>query len=135
MTAVRLLAAGLLAALALGAGAVGAAPGSTSCSIRGLASAGRGAHGLRVVFVHAHGVSCSTARSVAVKVAHAVATGGMISIPGSVGLGMTQSSCTGCKTTTQVSITFPRGMVTVGLTAATGAPGAQPSGGSPGPVI
>jgi hypothetical protein len=106
------------------------AQAKSSCSIRGL-----GVASVHVVGLSVEGMSCTSARTIAGKVAADLAHGRSISIPGSVGFGMSQQTCTGCKTTTSISVTYPHGKLTVSLTGGTGqtAPTTpMPSFGSPG---
>jgi hypothetical protein len=125
----RGIALALLLALCV-AGVSSGARAKGSCSIRGL-----GVASVHVVGLSAEGVSCTSARTIAGKVAADLAHGRSISIPGSVGFGMSQQTCTGCKTTTSISVTYPHGKVTVSLTGGTGSTGPttpMPSFGSPG---
>jgi hypothetical protein len=133
----RLAWAGIVAAaLAATVAAVsGAATRAASCSTNGLSVAP-----VRVVLLRAEGVSCTSARKVAGSVARDVAYGRTISIAGSIGFGMTEQSCTGCRTTTRVSVTYPHGSITVGLSGGSGPSEAPPEPiptpeGVPGTVI
>jgi hypothetical protein len=110
--------AGVTGMLAVGAGAAAAAPRAASCSTHGLSSAG-----LKVVAIHAQGMTCASARSIAARVARDLAHGAAVSVPGAAGFAMSQQSCTGCKTTTSISITYPRGKVTLNITGGSGSTG------------
>jgi hypothetical protein len=129
-----------------------AAQGAGNAAVGATESAGCGTHGLSfelhgskqrytVVGLHAQGVGCATARGVAARVAEDLLRGRGISISGAVGFAMTQQSCTGCGAgTTSVSISYPRGKITLSLrgsgssTLPAPTPG-LPSTGQPGPVI
>jgi len=113
------------AALAVAvAGGSHAATRAASCSTNGLSVSS-----VRVVVLRAEGVSCTAARKVAGSVAVDVAHGRTISIAGSIGFGMSEQSCTGCRTTTKVSVTYPHGSITVGLSG-----GSEPSEPPPEPI-
>lgn len=131
MARMALLWAGTIALLAA-AGSAAAAPQASSCSTRGL-----GAGHMHVVSVHVQDVSCSTARSLAGRIAKDLATGRPVSVPDASGFGMSTESCTGCKTTTSVQVTFVRGSVTVELSGGSGSSSPAPSvpGGSGGTVV
>jgi hypothetical protein len=100
--------AGFLAVFAVPAGTAEAAHVSASCSTHGLAFSP-----VRVVGLHADGVSCGTARGVAETIARDLVRARPLSVSGAEGFSMSQSSCTGCQTTTSVSITYADGRVTV----------------------
>ena len=109
--------AGSLFALALGAGAAHAAtPGGGACSTHGLAFSS-----VRVVGLHADGVACLRARGLAGQIARDLLHGRSIAISGAESFGVSQQACTGCKTTTSVSITYAAGEVTVALRGGSGA--------------
>ena len=89
-------------------------------------------------------MTCSAARSVAGKVAHAVLHGRPISVANAAGLSISEESCTGCKTTTDVSIAYERVRVTLALRGGAGMPSSAPSipglptvppGSTTGPVV
>ena len=106
-----------------------AATGRAQCSVEKL-----GAPSVRVVQLQATGIACAQARRVAGQVAADLAHGRSVSVTGSVGFGMTQQTCTGCKTTTTVTITYPHGSLAISLRGGSGAnPTAPvPSFGTPG---
>src|SRR5215831_4524459 len=91
--------AGALASLVAlcAAGVSTAATGRAECSVEKL-----GASSVRVVQLRATGIACVQARRVAGQVAADLAHGRSVAVTGSVGSGMTQQTCTGCKTTTTV---------------------------------
>ena len=106
----------------------------SACSTQGLrfSTPGRPPSGYRVVALRARGVPCTTARSVAGKVAQDLLRGRGISVSGAVGVGMTEESCTGCGgTSTSVSISYPHGTITVSLRGS----GSGSSGGLPAPTL
>jgi hypothetical protein len=126
----------LRAGLALGAVAVGigltALPSqgaaATACSTRNLGIPG----GYQLVRVQAVGLSCARARSLARTVASQLHRDGTIEIPGVAGFSMSTQTCTGCGSTTQVSLSYPSGAkVTLSLKDARPAsaptPGATPA--------
>jgi hypothetical protein len=122
---------GVLASL-LALCAAGISSGAMSrgqCSVDKL-----GGTSVRVVQLRATGIACVQARKVAGLVAADLAQGRSVSVTGSVGFGMTQQTCTGCKTTTTVTITYPHGSLAISLRGGSGAnPTApMPSFGSPG---
>jgi nicotinamide mononucleotide (NMN) deamidase PncC len=86
--------------------------------------------GYKLVHLQATGVSCAKARSIARTVAGQLHRQGGISISGIAGFSMSTQTCTGCGTTTQVSLSYASGgRVTVSLrTSAT--PGPVPFPGS-----
>jgi hypothetical protein len=104
------------------AGSSAGAAGRVTCSIRGLDVAP-----VHVVALHVQGMSCTSARTVAGKVATDLAHGRSVSVPGSVGFGMSQQSCTGCKTTTSVTITYPHGSLAISLRGGSGANSTAPA--------
>jgi hypothetical protein len=133
----------LLAGFALSAAAVRAAPAGAACSTRGLAFSS-----IRVVGLTAEGVGCPRARGIAGEIAQDVLHGRGISVTGAESLSYSQASCTGCRTTTSVSVTYAGGQVTVALRGGTAgatapsppsfpAPPTLPSvpSGQPGPVV
>ena len=107
--------AGILGALGVFAGVASGAPRSASCSTHGLAVSG-----VRVVGLQVQGVPCSKARTVAGTIAHDLAHGETVSVSGAQGFAMNEESCTGCKTTTSVSISYPRGKMTVAIRGGSG---------------
>jgi hypothetical protein len=136
---VALASTGALSAAALHTHSAGA------CSTHGLRfpAGGEAARGYRVVSLSARGVPCATARSVASRVAHDLLRGQGISVAGAVGFGLTEESCTGCATTTNVSVSYPHGTIIVSLRGAGAASGGSipapsptlPVPAGPGPVI
>jgi hypothetical protein len=66
------------------------------------------------------GLSCSAARSVAVKIVRELGHGRPVSVTGDEGISMSESSCTGCKTTTSVAIQYPRGSLTISIRGGSG---------------
>ena len=100
----------LLAGFALSAAAVRAAPAGAACSTRGLAFSS-----IRVVGLTAEGVGCPRARGIAGEIAQDVLHGRGISVTGAESLSYSQASCTGCRTTTSVSVTYAGGQVTVSV--------------------
>jgi hypothetical protein len=118
----RLIAtASILAALALPA-AGSASKGAASCSTRGLAVSS-----VRVVGLSVRGLSCSSARGVAVKIVRELGHGQPVSVSGDEGFSMSQSTCTGCKTTTSVSIQYPRGTLTISIRGGKGSSTTMPT--------
>jgi hypothetical protein len=110
----RLLAtAGILAALTLPAFA--SAGTTAACGTRGLTFST-----VRVVALSVRGLRCSAARAVAVKVVHELGHGQPVSVTGEEGVSTSQSTCTGCKTTTSVSIQYPHGRLTISLLGGSG---------------
>jgi hypothetical protein len=67
-------------------------------------------------------------------VAADLAHGRSVSVTGSVGFGMSQQTCSGCKTTTTITITYPHGSLAISLRGGSGANSTAPvpSFGSPG---
>lgn len=118
MARLSFLLAGILGALAVAAGGASGASGTASCSTNGLAVSG-----IRVVGLHVEGVPCSKARTVAGTIAHDLAHGQAVSVSGAQGFSMNEESCTGCKTTTSVSIEYARGKITVAIRGGSGAAG------------
>ena len=95
-----------------GSGVAGAAQ-LGSCSTSGLAVVG--AH-YKVVSLTASGVPCAKARSVAQTVAGELGHGRPLALSGGIeGFAMNQTMCGGCKTTTQVALTYATGKVTISL--------------------
>ena len=142
----RLLRAGIAAAVVALAAQGGTAAAATrasaagACSTHGLSfsSHGRPASGYNVVALRAQGLSCTTARTVASRVAQDLLQGRGISVSGAVGFGMTEQSCTGCGApTTSVSISYPHGTITVSLRGAgSGSPAPTPPlPGEPGTIV
>jgi hypothetical protein len=116
--------AGILGAIGVFAGVASGAPPSSSCSTHGLAVSS-----VRVVRLQVQGVPCSRARTVAGTIAHDLAHGETVSVSGAQGLAMSEESCTGCKTTTSVSISYPSGKVTVSLRGGSGSSAGSFGGG------
>jgi len=95
----------LVAALGLGFAAVPArGAAATACSTKGVAAVG-----YRVVRLSAAGVSCDKARSVAALVARQLRHQGGVSVPGVAGFSMSTRMCTGCRTTTDISLSYGSG--------------------------
>jgi hypothetical protein len=89
-----------------------------SCGTEGLAVSGA-----RVLGLHAQDVSCPKARIVAGTIVHDLARGRAVSVNGAQGLAMNEESCTGCKTTTSVSIQYRRGKITIAIRGGSGSTG------------
>jgi hypothetical protein len=106
----------VLASSALGAGNGGA------CSTEGLS-----ASSVRVVELRVQGVSCLSARKVAGRVAQDLQHGREISVRGSSSFAISQSTCTGCKAATSVSIGYSGGSVTISLRGGTVSSSTTPS--------
>lgn len=128
----RIVCVGLAAAslFAAGSGAAGA-DRLGSCSTSGLAVVG--AH-YKVVGLTASGVPCAKARSVAQTVAGELAHGRPLALSGGIeGFAVNTTMCGGCKTTTQVALTYATGKITISLG---GRPSSSPTPGpfSPSPV-
>jgi hypothetical protein len=123
----HIVAAGVLVVAFCASGVSGAARSSGSCSIRGL-----GVASVRVVGLRVEGMSCTSARKIASKIASDLAHHRSISFPGSVSFGMAQQSCTGCRTTTSISVAYPHGKVTVSLRGGGGGTLPAPSFGATG---
>jgi hypothetical protein len=121
MARVLLLWAGSLGALAVFVGGASATAGGASCSTHGLAFST-----VRVVGLEVRGVACSKARAVAGAIAHELARGRPVSVDGAEGLSLSEESCTGCKTTTSVSIRYGRGQIAVSIRGGSGASGTPP---------
>ena len=111
------------------AGALSAAADHFQCSVGNL-----GASSVHVVQLRATGIACVQARRVAGHIASDLAHGRSVSVSGSVGFAMSQQTCTGCKTTTTVKITYPHGSLAISLRGGSGANSTAPvpSFGSPG---
>lgn len=90
---------------------------TTTCSTRGLRAAtggGRTSSPLSVVRLDAEGVSCSRAAGVARQVVADLAGGKPVSVNGAEGIDIVSSSaCGGCASETQLSLTYPAGVVTI----------------------
>jgi hypothetical protein len=111
-----LVLAGSLFALTLAAGAARAAtPVREACSTQGLSFST-----VHVVGLHADGVACLRARDLAGQIARDLLQGRSIAISGAESFGVSQQTCTGCKTSTSVSITYAAGEVTVALRGGSG---------------
>ncbi|HEY4346044.1 MAG TPA: hypothetical protein VGM80_00515 [Gaiellaceae bacterium] len=122
---------------------------SGTCSTRGLQFPAAKSAKVKVVSLRAEGLPCSTARTIATRVARDVLQGKGITVSGAVGFGISQESCTGCGgTTTSISISYPHGKITVslrgggiaggfggGTTPTPGIPSLPSPGGGSGPVI
>jgi hypothetical protein len=125
----------VVAGVVLVSSALGTGNGA-ACSTKGLSVAS-----VRVVQLRVQGVSCPSARRVAGRVAQELVHGRQISVSGSSSFSISQSTCTGCKAATSVSIGYPSGTVTISLRGGSTSSGAIPSipssGGSssPGSVI
>jgi hypothetical protein len=105
----------LLALAAWAGGAAAAVHGTGSCSTHGLT-----ASSVRVVELRVHGVTCSQARKVAGGLASDLAHGRTVSVSGAESFSMSQATCTGCKTTTSVSIGYRSGTMIVSLRGGSG---------------
>lgn len=106
---------------AAGSGATGAAR-LGSCSTTGLAVAGVQ---YKVVSLTASGVPCAKARSIAQTVAGELAHGKPLPLSGGIeGFAINTTTCGGCKTTTQVALTYAEGKITISLG---GKPSASPA--------
>jgi hypothetical protein len=95
--------------LAAGSSAV-AAP--TTCTTRGLltSSSARRVTGLEVAALTTSGVSCSRAVELARPLATEIALGHPLSLSGSVGLAMSETTpCAGCATDTMLTLTLADG--------------------------
>ena len=127
----KLAAAGALASiLALCvAGMSSGAIRSSHCSVVKL-----GASSVHVVQLQASGIACVQARRVAGHIASDLAHGRTVSVTGSVGFAMSQQTCTGCRTTTTVTITYPHGSLAISLRGGSGSNSTVPvpSFGTPG---
>lgn len=110
--------AGALGALCVFAGGASAAVGAASCSTHGLAISG-----VRVVGLRVEGVPCAKARTVAGTIAHDLAHGKSVSVSGAQGFAMNEETCTGCKTTTSISIQYAHGKITVSIRGGSGSVG------------
>jgi hypothetical protein len=124
----RIVCAGVLGvSVFLAGGPVAGAAQRGSCSTSGLAVAG--AH-YKVVSLSASGIPCAKARSVAETVAGELAHGKPLALTGGVeGFAMNTTMCGGCKTTTQVALTYATGKITISL-------GGKPSASqAPGPFV
>jgi len=118
-------------ALATGAGVASASRlASTSCSTSGLAVPASGHSGYRVVKLRVQGIRCTKARSVALQVAEDLFHNRSVALSGISGIGISSMSCTGCTPSTQVSISYPDGQMTVSLR---GGAGSSPGGPTPPP--
>lgn len=103
---------------------------ATTCSTTHPAVAG----GYRVVRLTATGVSCTKARTVAATVARQLQRQGGVSVPGVASFSMSTRMCTGCGTTTDVSLGWADGRkVAVSLEKANGPRGPAPVVPTPGP--
>ncbi len=118
MARLILLWAGVLSALCVFAAGASGALRAASCSTHGLAVSG-----VRVVGLQVQGVPCSKARTVAGTIAHDLAHGRSVSVSGARGFAMNEESCTGCKTTTSVSISYAHGKITIAIRGGSGAAG------------
>jgi hypothetical protein len=101
---------------------------AVSCSAHGLA-AGSGAAGstVRVVTLEATGLTCAVARGVARRLAQDVLRGATIRFPRASSLSVSQQTCSGCSSKTQVAVSFPRGSLRVSLTRAAAAGSLRPA--------
>jgi hypothetical protein len=97
--------------------------------------------GYKIVRLSVSGVSCTKARSIARSVAGDLHRNGSIDVPGVAGFSMSTETCTGCATTTQISLSFPTGaQLTISLrraggTSAPSSPTPTPTTGSGGKTI
>jgi len=88
--------------------------------------------GYKIVRLAVSGLSCAKARSIARSVASDLHRNGDIDVPGVAGLSMSTETCTGCATTTEISLSYPSGgKVTISLRSARGK--AAPSSPAPAP--
>lgn len=121
---------GALATLAsvgfLATGAVAVAGGRTasSCSTKGLAFTTGKKASYKVVQLGADGLTCSKAHTVAQQVALDLLHGKPLSLDGVSGLGMSTVSDGSGPAKTQISLTYPKGKITVSLS---GSGGSSPS--------
>ena len=122
----KVLPLGALATLAsigfLASGSLAIAGGGTasSCSTKGLAfSTGKRAS-YKVVQLAAEGVTCSKARTVAQQVGLDLLHGEPVSLDGVSGLGMSTISDGMGPAKTQISLTYPKGKITVSLSGSGG---------------
>ena len=100
-------------AVLLAAGGVAGAAQKGSCSTSGLRVASAS---YKVVSLTAAGVPCAKARSVAQTVAGELADGKPVSLSGGVqGFAINTTMCGGCRTTTQVALTYATGKITISL--------------------
>src|SRR5262249_31581617 len=111
---------GLATAIAGAAGAAsvappaGAAPATARpCSTTGLVPA-HSAHG-RIVALRVTGLTCARARGIARTIAGDVIAGKPVSLSGVTSYSESQSQCTGCASTTQIVLAYPRGKLTISI--------------------
>lgn len=101
-----------------------------ACPTRGLAVSAGGASGYRVVGLHAAGLSCQTARGVARSVAEDLVRNRSLSFAHASGFSVSQVSCSGCRSKTEVAISYPDGSIDMSLTGtALGMPNTGPNTG------
>jgi hypothetical protein len=105
----------LCAAVFFAGGGVASARQQGSCSTSGLAPASSSASRYKVVSLGAAGVPCSKARTVAQQVADELTHGRPISVAGVQEFAINTLTCTGCKPTTQVALTYATGKITISL--------------------
>ena len=106
-------------------GGIASAAQRGSCSTSGLAVASLR---YKVVGLTTSGVPCAKARSVAQTVAGELAHGKPLSLSGGVqGFAINTTMCGGCRTTTQVALTYATGKVTISLGGAPSSFGIAPS--------
>ena len=92
--------------------------------------------GYRSVRVEASGLSCARATQAARRVAQELHGSGSISVPGVNGFSVSTTTCTGCGTTTQVTLLYASGAkVTLSLRSGSGKPSPAPSTGGGGNPI
>ncbi len=89
---------------------------AVACSTRGLAVSAGGASGYRVVGLHAAGLSCETARGVARRVAEDLLRNRSLSFTDASGFSVSQVTCGGCRSRTDVAISYPDGSIDMSLT-------------------
>jgi hypothetical protein len=101
-----------------------------SCSTTGLVPAhGAGAHG-RVVGLRVTGLTCAKARGIARTVAGDVIAGKPVSLSGVTSYSESQTQCSGCASTTQIALAYPRGKLTISIRGASaGSASTGPFGG------
>ena len=89
---------------------------AVACPTRGLAVSAGKTSGYRVVDLHAAGLSCQTARGVARSVAEDLLRNRSLSFADASGFSVSQVTCGGCKSKTQVAISYPDGSIDMSLT-------------------
>jgi hypothetical protein len=103
---------------------------AVACPTRGLAVSAGGASGYRVVGLHAAGLSCRMARGVARRVAEDLLRNRSLSFADASGFSVSQVTCGGCRSKTEVAISYPDGSIDMSLTGtALGTPNTLPNTG------